>query len=83
MDSLTATITSLTERVEALEKQNGIESQLDRILDKQKQLILQADDNGNINVLGTELHFNSGIDVRKVVEELETYRKKREKVIGL
>ena len=64
-------------------KLDDIEAQLDRILDKQKQLILQADDNGNISALGAEIHFNSGKDVRKLVEELEAYRKKREKGIGL
>ena len=67
---------------EAKVKLDDIEAQLDRILDKQKQLGIFGK-SVFIGSSGEELHFNSGIDVRKVVEELETYRKKREKGIGL
>ena len=52
---------------EAKVKFDVIEAQLDRILDKQKQLILQADDNGNINVLG----MCKGCNVNEVIKALE------------
>jgi len=59
--------TMTLDTVDIKAKLNDIEAQLDRILDKQKQLILQADDNGNINVLG----MCKGCNVNEVIKALE------------
>jgi len=70
--------TMTLDTVDIKDKLNDIEAQLDRILDKQKQLGVF----GKLAFIGSsgeELHFNSGLDVRKVVEELEVYRKKTAK----